>query len=45
MGNKYTILTFHIEEGKKFHSGHENFMECLEIKKLNHYGCVYIEIR
>ena len=49
MGNKYTVMTFHISEGTKYHSGHESLISVIitlwKLKRLDHYGCLYLEIR
>ena len=49
MGNKYTIYTFEISEGKKYFAGYESLWAALykvwQLKRQNYYGCIYLEIR
>ena len=49
MGNKYTVMTFHIDEGKKYFGGYHSLFSAVmvvwRLKKLKHYGCIYLEIR
>ncbi len=49
MGNKYTIMTFHVAEGKKYFGGYDSLfsavMDIWRLKKLKHFGCISLEIR
>lgn len=49
MGNKYTIYTFHIGEGKKYFCGYESLLAAIyaiyKLKRMKFYGCIYLEIR
>lgn len=49
MGNKYTIYTFHRDEGKKYFGGHERLISAIidlwKLYRMKHYGCLYLEVR
>jgi hypothetical protein len=49
MGNKYTIYTFHISEGKKYFAGYGNLPTALlalwKLYRMKYFGCIYLEVR
>jgi hypothetical protein len=49
MGNKYTIHTFHIEQGKRYFGGYESLFKAIyaiyKLRSMKYFGCIYLEIR
>ena len=49
MGYKYTIYTFHRDSGKNQFGGYSSLIPAIwnliKLKRLKHFGCIYLEIR